>query len=833
MVNSSYAAAMLGQRFGHYLIEEKLGEGGMGVVYRALDEKLQRSVALKFLGVLPTGVSASHERILQEARAISALNHPNICTVYEVGEIDGKPYIAMEYVEGRPLSMEIPSNGLPLEQAERYGTQLADALAHAHSRGVIHRDLKAANVILTPQGRLKVLDFGISRRLEPGKGRDETTRFDQSWESQHTFIGTLPYIAPEILKGEEADARSDIWALGILLYEMASGRRPFRGGTAFELTASILRERAPSITPALPPVLQSVIERCIEKDPGLRYQTAGEVRAALEAASTSSRTNQYVTDTTMRAEDPSEGHWKVLLAAVALFLLAGGGIGYWLYSKTVAKKRPVMVGAIQSIAVLPLENLSGDPAQDYFADGMTEAIITQLSQIKKLRVISRTSVMQYKHTQKPLQEIAQDLNVDAVVEGSVVRSKDRVRVSAKLFQTNVEGALWADNFERKFTDVLALQSDVAAAIAHSIQAELSGNETFGLGRNRSVVPEAYEAYLRARFEAEKRTKSSLELAAEQYKIAIEKDDTFAAAYAGLADAYLLAALEWGAPAEFIPKAKEAAERALRLDDRLAEAHTSLAAIRFFFLEGGDIEGEFRRAIALDPGYAQGLHWYSLYLAASGRSEEAIREIRLARDIDPKSMIIAANIGWVLYLAGDYDRAIEAEKKAIRLDPSLDASHTYLAQAYLAKKQYAEAIEEFRTSASLSPGDATALSGLGAAYALSGNKEAALEMLREIRASEAKQYVSPYDVSFVYGGLRDVDATLSELEKAFALRDGRLVNLGVHPFFAFLRGNPRFDALVKKIMTQSGSASVARLARPIVDGWTWLHYTPIARRCVES
>lgn len=286
---------MLGQRLGHYVIVQKLGEGGMGVVYRARDEKLQRDVALKFLETLPTGTSASHERALQEARAISALNHPNICTVYEVGEVDGRPFIAMEYVEGRPLSLEIPSTGLSLEQVERYGLQLADALAHAHSRGVIHRDLKAANVILTPSGRLKVLDFGISQRFEPGRMGDGTTVLDQSWESQHTFTGTLPYIAPEILKGQDADVRSDIWSLGVLLYEMAAGQRPFRGATAFELSAAILRERAPEISPPLPPVLKSVIDKSLDKDPGQRYQSAGEVRAALEASTTASRTHDFTT----------------------------------------------------------------------------------------------------------------------------------------------------------------------------------------------------------------------------------------------------------------------------------------------------------------------------------------------------------------------------------------------------------------------------------------------------------------------------------------------------------------------------------------------------------
>src|SRR5437899_8022111 len=325
---------MLGQRFGHYLIEQTLGEGGMGVVYRARDEKLQREVALKFLGVLPAGGSASHENVLQEARAISALNHPNICTVYEVGEIEGKPYIAMEYVEGHALTMEISSNGMALDQVERYGMQLADALNHAHSRGIIHRDLKSANVMVTPQGRLKVLDFGISRRLDTGQGISETTRFDKSWESQHTFTGTIQYVAPEVLRGGDGDARSDIWSMGVLLYEIATGRRPLKGVTTFELSAAILRERAPLITPPLPPILQSVIDRCLDKDPGQRYQSAGEVRAALEAASTSSRTHGYFAGLAQREGNTTPNHTTRNIALLVFALLFASGFGYWIYGKS-------------------------------------------------------------------------------------------------------------------------------------------------------------------------------------------------------------------------------------------------------------------------------------------------------------------------------------------------------------------------------------------------------------------------------------------------------------------------------------------------------------------
>ena len=788
---------MLGQRFSHYVIEQKLGEGGMGVVYRATDEKLRRDVALKFLGSLVAASSASHERALQEARAISALNHPNICTVYEVDEVDGKPFIAMEYIEGRPLSLEIPSTGLALDQVERYGMQLADALQHAHSRGIIHRDLKAANVILTPSGRLKVLDFGISRKIEPGGG-DETTRFDQSWDSQHTFTGTLPYMAPEVLKGQEADVRSDIWSLGVLLYEMAAGRRPFVGGTAYELTAGILRERLPEINPPLPPVLQAVIEKCLDKDPGQRYQGAGEVRAALEAASTASKTHEiYRTAAQAPPREPGLFSSRNVLALMALVAIAGGLL-FWARGRQTENRRP-LPGAIQSVAVLPLANLSGDPSQDYFADGMTDAIITELSQIRKLRVISRTSVMQYKHTQKSLDQIAQELNVDAIVEGSVVRAGDRVRISAKLFQTNIEGALWGNNFERDFKDVLALQSDVATEIARGIQVELSEAEQSQLARSRSVVPEAYEAYLKGKYEFEKRTPEGFRDASTYLEKAIEKDPTFAAAYALLADTYLSMGNYQVAPMEtMIAKAKQAVEKALELDNRLAQAHTSLAAIRMYHLEGGNIEGEFQRAIALDPGYAQGIHWYALYLAAVGRKDEAIREIKMAREIDPKSLIINANVGFVYYLTREFDRAEEAEKTTLQMDPSFVSAHSYLGQIYVAKKRYEDAIREFQTATSLAPGDVAGQADLAHGYAMAGRKNDAVEILQAMQDEQSLQFVSGYDFATAYAGFKDAKKTLEWLEKAYVERNGRLANLAVHPQYAFLRGEPRFQNLVEKI-----------------------------------
>jgi eukaryotic-like serine/threonine-protein kinase len=789
---------MIGQAISHYTILEKLGEGGMGVVYRAHDQTLHRDVALKFLTVNEIDDPMGRVNILQEARTISALNHPNICTIYEVGEADGRPYLAMEYIEGHTLSQEITSMGMAADVVIRYGMQLADALAHAHERGIVHRDLKAGNVIVTPSGRLKVLDFGLSKRLEQ-KVSEDTTQFDRSWNEQHSITGTLPYIAPELLKGQEADARSDIWALGVLLYEMAAGKRPFRGGTAYELSAVILRENPPPITPALPPVLQSVIDKCLDKDRGQRYHSGGEVRAALEAAATASRSERIpiaalaVHETELRSKRIQKQLWYRVITFAAVVV----AIAAVLWTVGRPHKAPAAPpGAIQSVAVLPLDNLSGDPGQDYFSDGMTDALITELSHIRKLRVISRTSVMQYKRTQKPVSEIARDLSVDAVVEGSVVRANGRVRISAKLIQTSVEQTLWGDSYERDFTDVLALQGDVATAIARGIQVELSAPELSQLASRRTVVPEAYELFLKGRFEAEKRTPQSITNSAELFKSAIAKDPTYAAAYAGLAASLLnLSTYQIRPAVEVMPPAKEAARKALELDEGLAEAHAALAAIRFYHLEWDGVESEFQRAIALDPGYATAMHWYALSLAAMGRHEESITEIKLAREIDPRSLIINANTGWCYYLAGDMDRAIEEEKNTLKLGPGFIVVHGYLGQAYLEKKVYDQAIEEFRQTVSLAPGDMSRKADLGNAYARAGKNEQAQEILQEFLHAPQGKYISSYDWAMLYAGMGKKQETLSWLEKAYEERNGRIANLAVHPQFAFLHGEPRFESLL--------------------------------------
>jgi TolB-like protein/Tfp pilus assembly protein PilF len=464
--------------------------------------------------------------------------------------------------------------------------------------------------------------------------------------------------------------------------------------------------------------------------------------------------------------------------------------------------------------VLPLDNFSGDPAQEYFADGMTDALITELSQIKKLRVISRTTVMQYKHANKPLQEIAQELRVDAIVEGSVLKFGNRVRIAAKLVQANIDGSLWAESFERQYADVLALQSDVASAIARQIQVELSSAEQTELARNRSVVPEAYEYYLKGRYESAKRTPEGLTIAEVYFQKATEKDPSFAGAYAGLAEVYMNMGTYQLQPARVvIPKARQAATKALELDDRLAEAHSVMAAIRFYSLEPQGVESEFQRAIAMNPGFAQGLHWYALYLAAVGRKQESLTEIKLARDIDPKSLIINANVGWCYFVAGDFDKAIEAQKETLRMDPSFGISYGYLGQAELEKGHYDAAIEALRKSVSLEPGSLTRKAELANAYFRTGRQAEAQEIVEEFRHLEGNRYVPSYDWAMIYAGQRDKEQTMKSLEQSYEERSARLANLGVHPQFMFLHGNPEFEALLKKIGYSDGSTGTSPSKQP--------------------
>jgi eukaryotic-like serine/threonine-protein kinase len=789
---------MKDQTVSHYRIAEKIGEGGMGVVYRAHDSRLNRDVALKFLPAELLNNENARALLIREARTASALNHPNICTIYDVGEQDGQNYIVMEFVKGRSLIEQIPENGLPADTVIRYGEQIADAMAHAHEHGVIHRDLKSPNVIITSAGRVKVLDFGLAKHITPGEISLKTQSLS-TLTSEGAIVGTMHYMAPELFRGESADARSDIWALGVILYEMVNGKRPFRGKTSYELSSVILHDDPARLADNVPLGLRAVIEHCLAKDPHQRYQHASEVRAALEAL----RTNSAMIPASAIQPGPADRRPRFnrafVVSSAALAVLLVTALAWKLVEIKWRGSPLVSAGSIQSLAVLPLENLTGDPKQDYFADGMGDSLITELSQIKKLRVISRTSVMQYKDKHESPAQIARELGVDALVEGSVLRSGDRVRISAELVQPQTGQNLWAKSYERPSTDILALQSDVARDIVTQIQIQLTQPEQERLAKTRTVVPAAYDAYLRGNYYASKRTGEAVKQAVEQYRQAIQLDPTYAPSYAGLAGALTLEADYTDVPtSQVLPEAEAAAVKALQLDDGLASAHAVLGFIRLCRLEWPGVMEELERAIQLNPGDANNHHWYALALAAAGRSQEAISEMKLAQELDPRSLIINANLSWVWYLAGKNDEAVAQAEKTIAMDSTFPVAHGNLGQAFLAKRENQKALQELQQALALSGNETSFKAELANAYAVAGRKQEAFAILHDLLETSSRQYVSAYSIALVYAGLGDKDEAFRWLDKAYAERSVRLINIAVHPRFADLRNDPRFAALVQRI-----------------------------------
>jgi serine/threonine-protein kinase len=781
-----------GTRLGAYEILGPLGAGGMGVVYRARDTRLQRLAAIKLIA--DEEDVASRARLLREAQHASALNHPNICTIYDVGESGGKAFIAMEYIEGRRLSELIPSSGLEIEAVLRYGSQIADALTHAHDRDIVHRDLKSANIVITPEGRAKVLDFGLAKRM-PGREIAGAPPAE-SLTAAGTVAGTVSYMAPETLRGEPADARADVWALGVVLFEMSSGHLPFSGQHGFEVMAAILHQPASPLPAALPLGLRAIVQRCLSKDPTQRYQRAGEVRAALDLMRQEREgvAEAAVTRPRLRA-------WVRAGTIVLLLLLAAAvlSLDSW------RDRLPFGLGRhrIASLAVLPLENLSRDPEQEYFADGLTEALITDLAQISALRVTSRTSVMRYKGTNKPVPQIARELQVDAVVGGSILHAGDRVRITAHLIHGADDRHLWADSYERDLRDILSLQNQVAQAIADQIKVTLTPAEHARLASSRTVDPEAYQLYLRGRYLWNQRTERTINDAIRYFEAALRKDPNYASAYSGLADSYssLGDSNDVGSlqPNLAIPKAKAAATRALELDDTRAEAHNSLGFINLLYdWDWHSAETEFKRALELNPRSADAHHWYSHLLMALGKPEEAQAESQRALDLDALNPIINTHLGWAYVFARQYDKAIEQLTRTLELFPDFGLAHWYLALAYEQKAAYAQALPEFRRAQTGVTGNVVVLADLGHAYAVSGNAADARQILEQLTALSSRRYVPSTSVALIYAGLGDYDRAFEWLDKAVAERAEWLIYLKVDPRLDPLRRDSRFRQLERRV-----------------------------------
>jgi len=744
---------VIGQSLGHFRILEKLGAGGMGVVYRAHDDRLDREVAVKVLLPEAAGDESARLRLLREARTASRLNHPHICTIHEVGEAGGQTYIVMEYLEGRPLRDLAP---MPLENVIRLGAQIAEAVAYAHERGVVHRDLKSANVLIIASGRVKVLDFGLARRKGEAGGRLTETALTESG----MIVGTLAYMAPEVLRGEPADERSDLWALGVMLHELITGELPFRG-TGFELVSAILRESPAALPPIAPAALRAIVERCLVKEPAGRCQRAADVRAALEAVAVSPPPPR-------RARSQSTSR---------------------------------RVGRIKSLAVLPLEDLSRDPAQAFFADGMTDELITDLAKIGALRVTSRSSVMRYRGTDKPLPEVARELGVDGVVVGSVLRAGDQVRITAQLIHATSDTHIWADSYSRNLTNILTLQSEVAEAIAQAVKAKVTPQEKVRLSARPAINPAAHELYMRGRFFWNQRG-SGLKKAVDLFQRALAEDPRYAPAYAGLADCYaLLGFYGYSAPREVMPLAKANVAEALKLDPNLAEAHASLGFVHTIFdWEFDKAEAEFQLALRLNPSWSPARYWHSNLAMKDGRWDEAVAELRHGLEYDPLSVYMQVHLGVVLSYAERWQEAAAEFSRALDLAPNFLVARAWLGASYYHLSRLEDAVCELEAAVNSSDRDQMPLWMLGVVRASSGDRHRAQQILTELEHRSRTEYISALNIASIHAHLGQEDAAFEWLEKAYQERSSMLFSFGGYRMVSTerLRRDPRFQDLQRRI-----------------------------------
>ena len=834
---------MVGRRLGHYRVEREIGRGGMGEIYLAVDTRLGRPVALKLLPASFTRDADRVARFRREARAVSLLNHPNIVTIHEIGEADGLRFIVTEYVEGATLRQMLSRGRLTREQALDIAAQAASALMAAHEAGIIHRDIKPENVMVRADGYVKVLDFGLAKMTEGMESSSNSSDADSPTvitlsTTPGLVMGTLTYMSPEQARGLKVDARTDVWSLGVVMYEMIAGEPPFEGETPSDCISLILQKEPPPLAryaPDVPAELERIVTKALRKDREERYQTIKDLaldlksfrqRADFEAemkrsgepvvsggvATTTAPGNGQAINATadIQGERTAEAsaayptnsaeyivrgiqrHRLAALITLMVFLSAAIGLGLYLR----AWKTQV---AIDSIAVLPFVNQNNDPEMEYRSDGLTESIINSLTQLPNLRVIARSSVFRYKGREADPREVGRELNVQAVLIGRIVQHGETLDISAELVEAKSGVRLWGDRYEAGAGDLLRVERELADHISEQLRVHITGNAPQGASKQRTANSQAYQLYLKGMHSWHKRTADDTRMAVEYFKQAIEKDPDYALAYAALSESYALMALYANTPADVAyPLAREAALKALEKDGQLAEGHAALAnVLSDYDWNQTGAEQSFARAIELNPNYATARHRYGLLLAQTGRFDEAVPQLKRARDLDPASPSIFSALGTILYFARRLDEAAAVLQEAVKAHPDSGGIHAHLGDVYRLQGRYTEALDEYRQAASLfGEVSASLTSRMAVAYAASGNRTEALKLLEEARRSQEPD--APYAIATIYAALGDKEQALFWLDKSFENHDPSLRRLKVDPQFDLLHSEPRFAEMLRRV-----------------------------------
>ena len=789
----------IGSRVAHYRILHELGSGGMGRVYAAEDTRLGRKIALKVLAPEWLDSPPAHARFAREARLAAALDHPNICTIYDVGHADGVSFIAMQYLEGQTLKHLLRGRPLSVDRLLPIATQVADALAAAHARGIIHCDVKASNVIVSSHGRAHVLDFGIARLL----GRLEGGSSDRQATQRGSIFGTPEYLSPEQARGAEVDRRSDVFSFGTLLYEMATGTVPFSGPSAADTIAAILSQRlvpASEINPQLPRSLVGVIDRALAKDPADRYQSVEELKADLQlvtqqgapaalAATELPAGSESVSGRVSSDTPPSAWFTRPnVVAAAALALLTTA-----VFAGEYRVNRSGQ--AVDAIAVLPFGHQEGLDDLEYLSDGLADVLIGRLSELPATRVIARSTTFLYKERTGDPRTVGHELGVDAVVTGDISRQRETVVARIELVDVKTGSRLWGDTFSRPMSELSAITADVALAVSRELRMQLTGEEKKQLTRDYRRSTGAYDMYLKGRYFWNKRTVEGYTKAIDYFTAAVNQDPTFALAYAGLADVYVtLRGYGMRSGDDIYPRAKAAAEQALAIDDSLAEAYTSLGKIASDEYRWADAETAFGRAIALNANYATAHHWHAMHLAQAGRLHDAMTAMRRAQTLDPLSLIISTEIGRLLYFSRQYDAAIAQHRKTLEMDPNFALAHLHLGTALVQTGFYAEALAEFEQASPV--GGPMPDVGRARVYAVVGRRRESEEILQGLLERSKREFIPPYAMALLHVTLQDHDRALDWLEKGAA--EGGAWFLKVNPAWDPLQANPRFQAIVRSV-----------------------------------